>query len=254
MGTGEFADARFAKYAASGAYHWREVGRGLIAHNAFTAERYRRVIAGAALRDGDRVLDYGCGDGALLGALHREAGRRHYDLHGFDPNALAVELAGAALRANGVPATIHASLALLPDACFDRVICTEVIEHASDPDGLLREVARVLKPDGRAVVSTPIRLTEAPEDVNHVREWFPSEFAGLFDKGSWRIVSHEQVAPVAGPEVYFWRPLVFARVPVFRLLCNLLSIYAKVNAISWLRMRPRLFMMQIVVADKISHD
>jgi hypothetical protein len=47
---------------------------------------------------------------------------------------------------------------------------------------------------------------------------------------------------------------VFARVPVFRLLCNLLSIYAKVNAISWLRMRPRLFMMQIVVADKISHD
>ena len=76
MGTGEFADARFAKYAESGAYHWREVGRGLIAHNAFTAERYRRVIAGAALRDGDRVLDYGCGDGALLGVCtgNRAAG------------------------------------------------------------------------------------------------------------------------------------------------------------------------------------
>jgi SAM-dependent methyltransferase len=253
VGTGKFADARFAKYAESGAYHWREVGRGLIAHNAFTAERYRRVIKDAALRDGDRVLDYGCGDGALLGVLHRAAGRRKYDLHGFDPNTLAVELAGAALRSNRVAATIHASLASLPDGHFDRVICTEVIEHASDPDGLLREIARLLKPGGRAVVSTPIRLTEYPEDVNHVREWFPSEFARLFDRGSWRVVSHEQVAPAAGPEVYFWRPPVFARVPVFRLLCNLLSIYAKVNAISWLRMRPRLFMMQIVVAEKISH-
>jgi hypothetical protein len=40
----------------------------------------------------------------------------------------------------------------------------------------------------------------------------------------------------------------------FRPLCNLLSIYASVNAISWLRMRPRLFMMQIVIAEKVSHD
>jgi SAM-dependent methyltransferase len=253
MATGEFADARFAKYAESGAYHWREVGRGLIAHNAFTAERYRRVIDGAALRDGDRVLDYGCGDGALLGALHRGAGRRHYDLHGFDPNMLAVELASAALPANGVQAAIHGSLDSLPSGHFDRVICTEVIEHATDPDALLRELARVLKPGGRAVVSTPVRMTEHPGDVNHVREWFPSEFARLFGDGSWRIVSHEQVVPAAGPEVYFWRPLVFARVPVFRLLCNLLSIYARVNAISWLRMRPRLFMMQVVIAEKVSH-
>src|SRR6185369_17133296 len=103
-----------------------------------------------------------------------------------------------------------------------------------------------------AVISTPIRMTERPEDVNHVREWFPSEFPRLFGD-SWRIVSHEQVVPAAGPEVYFWRPLVFARGPVFRLLCNLLSIYAKVNAVSWLRMRPRLFMMQIVIAEKVSH-
>ena len=166
--------ARFASYGI-GRTLARD-RRGLIAHNAFTAERYRRVVEGAALRDGDRVLDYGCGDGALLGALHRGAGRRHYDLHGFDPNTLAVELASAALPANGVQATIHGSLASLPAGHFDRVICTEVIEHASDPDALLRELTRVLKPGGRAVVSTPIRMTEHPEDVNHVREWFPSEF------------------------------------------------------------------------------
>jgi 2-polyprenyl-3-methyl-5-hydroxy-6-metoxy-1,4-benzoquinol methylase len=245
---------RFRKYAESGAYHWREVGSGLIAHNAFTAERYRRVIDCAALREGDRVLDYGCGDGALLGMLHRRVGSGGYDLHGFDPNTLGAELAVAALAANGVKATIHGSLAAIPDAHFDRVVCTEVIEHVSEPEALLREIARVLKPGGRAVVTTPIRLTEAPEEPSHVREWFAGEFLHIFDRGLWRLIAHEQVVPAAAIEAYFWRPPLFARVPVFRLLCNLLSIYAGVNAMSWLRMRPRLFTMQVVVAEKTRRD
>jgi SAM-dependent methyltransferase len=254
VSTGEFADARFAKYAESGAYHWREIGSGLIAHNAFTAERYRRVVAAVSLRDGDRVLDYGCGDGALLGVLHRQSRGRSCELHGFDPNVLAVELAGKALAAHGVRATIHASLASIPDAHFDRVVCTEVIEHASAPRDLLIEIARVLKPGGRLVMTTPIRLTEHPEDPNHVREWFPGEFIRIFESGVWRVIAHEQVVPASAVEAYFWRPPVFVRVPVFRLLSNLLSIYAGVNAMSWLRMRPRLFMMQLVIVEKRGHE
>ena len=250
MSTTEFADAKFRKYADAGAYHWREIGSGLIAHNAFTAERYRRVIEGAALRDGDRVLDYGCGDGALLGVLHRHSRARQYELHGFDPNTLAVELARQALASHGIAATIHASFESIPDAYFDRVICTEVIEHASAPQDLLREIARVLKPGGRLVVTTPIRLTELPEDPNHVREWFPGEFIRVFEPRTWKVITHEQIVPAAAVEVYFWRPPIFARVPVFRLLANLLSIYAGVNAMSWLRTRPRLFMMQIVIVEK----
>jgi len=244
------ADADFAKYAESGAYHWREIGPGLIGHNAFTAERYRQVIDRAALRPGDRVLDYGCGDGALLSVMHQRLGRQAHELHGFDPNPLAVQLAGAMLESHGVEATIHGSIASLPPDYYDRVICTEVIEHAATPGDLLLDVARVLKPGGRVVITTPIRLTEAPEDPNHVREWFPGEFAQLFENGTWSVIAHEQIVPAAATEVYFWRPIIFARIPVFRLLCNLLSIGAGVNAMSWLRMRPRLFMMQIVTAEK----
>ena len=244
------ADANFTKYAESGAYHWREIDRGLISHNAFTAERYRQVIERAEPRAGDRVLDYGCGDGALLGALHQRLGRQAHELHGFDPNPLAVQLAGAMLRSHGVQATIHGSTASLPPNYYDRVMCTEVIEHATTPGNLLLDFARVLKPGGRLVVTTPIRLTEVPGDPNHVREWFPGEFAQLFEDGPWRVLAHEQVVPAAAAEVYFWRPIIFARIPVFRLLCNLLSIGAGVNAMSWLRMRPRLFMMQIIIAEK----
>ena len=113
----------------------------------------------------------------------------------------------------------------------------------------MRTLGRVLRPGGRLVVTTPIRLTEFPDDPNHVQEWFPGEFIQLFGAG-WRVLSHDSVVPVAAPEAYFWRPPVFARVPVFRFVCNVLSIYAGVNALSWLRLRPRLFMMQIVVAEK----
>ena len=43
----------------------------------------------------------------------------------------------------------------LPAASFDRVICTEVLEHVLDPDAVLAAIARVLRPNGVAVVTVP---------------------------------------------------------------------------------------------------
>jgi SAM-dependent methyltransferase len=246
------ADAAFEKYEARGAYHWRETGRNLIAHNAFTAERYRLVADRAQLKRGQRVLDYGCGDGALLGTLAARYAGQSLEMHGYDPNTLAIRYADAALRLRGISATLHESSTTIGDGSLDCVVCTEVIEHASAPGALLQDIARMLKTGGRLVITTPIRLTEVPGDPNHVQEWFPTEFARLFDPALWRILSHDEVVPCAAAEVYFWRLPMLARLPVFRLICNCLSIYAGVNAMSWLRVRPRLFMMQIVVAEKAS--
>ncbi len=242
-------DASFAKYAEDGAYHWREVSRHWLHHHAFTVERYRRTLAALGPLARRRVLDYGCGDGALLGWISR-AVHPDGEAHGYDPNPQAVQLAQRMLTEHRLIASLHADVADLPDGYFDAVSCAEVIEHVQNVPALLAHIDRVLKPGGRAVLTTPVRLTESPQDPNHVREWFPGEFAALFADGPLRLLCHEQFMPAAATEVYFWRPPVFLRLPVFRLLCNFLSIYGHIDAVSWLRLRPRLFMMQLVLLER----
>lgn len=47
-----------------------------------------------------------------------------------------------------------------PDGSFDALICTQVLEHADDPDQLVRECSRVLKPGGTAFFSMPFTYPE----------------------------------------------------------------------------------------------
>jgi SAM-dependent methyltransferase len=237
-------DEAFAKYAEAGAYHWREVSGHWIHHHAFTAERYRLTLAAAGELRARRVLDYGCGDGALLAIIARRAGPAG-EAHGFDPNPVAVKLAAQMLQEHYCPAKVHSTTASLPDEYFDVVICAEVIEHVLDVGSLLATIHRVLKPGGTAVITTPVRMTERPEDPNHLQEWYPDQFVEVLRGGPLQLQSHRQVIPAAAAEVYYWRPRFLLRAPVFRLMCNLFSIYAQVNALTALRMRPRLFMMQI---------
>jgi len=43
----------------------------------------------------------------------------------------------------------------LPEASFDRIICTEVLEHVVSPDAVLAAIARLLRPSGVAVITVP---------------------------------------------------------------------------------------------------
>lgn len=238
-------DAAFSRYAERGAYHWTEIGGHWLRHNAFTAERYRRVLERAAATAPRRLLDVGCGDGAFLWVAHRTIS--DVTLEGLDPNPDARRLAHAMLSRRGLSIPVHAAWESLPSRTFDAVTCSEVIEHVSDPDALLHQIRRVLAPGGIAVLTTPIRLTEEPVDPNHRMEWFPGEFRRVCERSGLELVDHAQYIPAASVEAYFWRPPFLARVPVLRLLCNWLSIYLDVNALSWLRMRPNLHMLQLVV-------
>jgi SAM-dependent methyltransferase len=44
----------------------------------------------------------------------------------------------------------------VPDASFDVILCTEVLEHVPDPADVVREFARILKPRGRLLLTAPL--------------------------------------------------------------------------------------------------
>ncbi|MBA2686165.1 MAG: methyltransferase domain-containing protein [Gemmatimonadaceae bacterium] len=99
---------------------------------------------------GRKALDVGCGDGARYGARVHASG---VEIHGVDISEVAV----ASARERGIDARV-ASLAdplPHPDASFDVVICLEVLEHLVNPAIVTREIARVLKPGGLALLSVP---------------------------------------------------------------------------------------------------
>lgn len=241
-------DASFEKYDTCGAYHWREIGWNLRHHNAFTMERYRRTLKAAELQPGQRALDYGCGDGALLAIIKQRVGDSGTAI-GFDPNREAVSLATQCLQQRGIDAQVRETLDPTLHETFDRIICAEVIEHVHEPRSLLRELHRLLKPGGLAVVTTPIRLTKDPIDPNHVQEWFFEDFAEMITDSPLRVIDHQAVMPVAAAEIYHWRPYFFAKLAVTRTVCNLFSILG-CNALSLLRCRRCFYMTQIAVLQK----
>ncbi|MBI3824839.1 MAG: methyltransferase domain-containing protein [Candidatus Rokubacteria bacterium] len=111
--------------------------------------RIRRTFALLAARPEHRVLEVGCGAGHLLARL--PAGRRC----GLDLSD--VLLHKAARRAGRLASLVQGDAQSLPfrAGAWDRVYCSEVLEHLADPPAALAEIARVVRPGGVAVVSVP---------------------------------------------------------------------------------------------------
>ena len=116
-----------------------------------------------ALRRGDKVLDLGCGFGrhafeaARRGAnvVALDAGRDEVD--GVAATFAAMVEAGELLDGSLHTAAVQGDALHLPfpDATFDRVICSEVLEHIPDDVAAMAELARVLRPGGTMAVTVP---------------------------------------------------------------------------------------------------
>ena len=132
------------------------------------AEHLARYRWAASFCDGRRVLDAGCGAGYGTELLN-QAGAAN--VVGVDVSEAALTLARAAVS-DGVTCEPGDVAALsYPDDSFDVVVCFEVIEHVEDPERVLDELRRVLRPDGLLLLSSPNRTRYVPGDPHHRHEY-----------------------------------------------------------------------------------
>lgn len=191
-------EREFTKYSLRGAYHWEMLSRDPRKHHPFIKARYQICLDLLMPVEGLRVLDYGCGDGALAGLLAKQGAH----VTGVDPNQVGLALAQREFSRRKLEGTFVSSPEELPNQFFDRIVCTEVLEHVVDPESILEDIRRLLRPNGIVVITTPIRLSEKVRDVEHEREFYPSEFEALLSK-HFSIVETKQVLPVGLQEVMY---------------------------------------------------
>jgi len=141
-------------------------------------EHVHRYSALARFVAGKRVLDLGSGEGygSVILADFAES------VLGVDVDEAAINHAMDSYRAQSRVSFLHVAPGRLPfnDEEFDVVTCFEVIEHLSNPEELLPEIARVLKKSGSLVISTPNRRLYSDErnyqNEFHLHEFYISEF------------------------------------------------------------------------------
>ena len=135
-----------------------------------------------------RVLDVGCGLALQLARLYH----RGWEAWGLEPSQEMLRGACAMTRKRKERVALTRGIAeSLPfrDSVFDRVICKGSLDHFASPHAFIREVSRLLKPEGRAIIA----LTNYRSLSSH------------FGRTS-AAVRHSLGFPEAPPHFRYWEP------------------------------------------------
>ena len=154
---------------------------------------YAYTTAAGLVQPGARVLDIGFGEGYGSRIL-TEAGAEYRGVE-VDPEVVD----HACSRYGPFFERYDGTSISEPDDAFDVVVAFQMIAYLDDPQPLLREIGRVLRPAGVALLTTPnrvYRLDEGQRPWNryHVREYSSSELADVLGKTFGNVTVHGVVA------------------------------------------------------------
>lgn len=124
------------------------------------------------------VLEVGCGEGRGINSLMEHA-RSFTAVDKIKPviDRLQKQFPSATLISMNIP-----PLSGLENNCYDLVVSFQVIEHIQDDVTFLKEIHRVLKPGGTALLTTPNRKMSLTRNPWHIREYLPEELSAMASK------------------------------------------------------------------------
>lgn len=129
------------------------------------------------IRPGARLLDVGCGRGEFLESFASLG----LDATGVDTSDFAV----TSLARYGVrKCDVSRDPLPFPDASLDVIFHKSLIEHLNDPENLMRESLRVLKPGGQVIIMVPDWVTQMPiyfDDHTHRTPYTVTSMKDMLD-------------------------------------------------------------------------
>ena len=140
--------SRFSEGAAEWAAYYTEPEPPLTRQHLISRQRFALEMVEATFPPSSRILDAGCGPGVMA----RKLMERGYAVWGLDFAEPMIRQARKLCGSDhfGVGDIEHMPF---PDNSFDVVISLAVIEYLESDDQALREIRRVLRPGGRAVIA-----------------------------------------------------------------------------------------------------
>jgi len=172
-----FSELRVHSLAESAELHtsvyYTPENEGVRAVPAAEAYFLRRLLA---LKSTGRLLDVGCGRGSWLRYIRENS---LFSVEGVEPSEEAAsharEVHGLSVRTGDLVSAAY------PDNFFTAVYLRNVLEHVSNPRGLVREIRRILVPGGVCAVHVP----NDASITNILKRWFYragliTEFGSLF--------------------------------------------------------------------------
>lgn len=158
---------------------WRERRIWQEDHQETNLRDIRPLLRSRVMRA--RLLDLGAGMGGLSVALLREFGGEGLEVQATDYNPSYARIARLRAQRYGqvLPITVAAGEKLpYSGGLFDVVLCMDVLEHVRDPQAVLGEIYRVLKPGGVALTTVPNRRAfRDPHYHLPLINWLPAPLA-----------------------------------------------------------------------------
>ncbi|QDH79424.1 class I SAM-dependent methyltransferase [Echinicola soli] len=153
----------------------------LVSDNPIHQRLLKAYIAAKPLVNGD-LLEIGCGEGRGVEVLSDLV--RSY--HGLDKIGEVIDKLQQKFPQAKFEQAVIPPLGTVPSEHYDTVVSFQVIEHIQEDKVFLEEIYRVLKPGGKAIISTPNIRHTLSRNPWHIREYTGTELVQLceqvFDK------------------------------------------------------------------------